>query len=238
MEVTISDKDQETKRICQNCSAPIEKGNAKRQYCSDNCKVAHHRQKQAQAIRFTEQMVKQKEDRIQELESKPIKRISSVRVTNPAWQLANQACTVQAKVCLGLETKLKDLQLEDHKIKSASRGAFYGAATGFGLGLFWITALYDDRQDKKLSRAFLVGSLFVLIVMGIIGYWIGHKFHSYLLSTNEGNNIEIAQINLKREDLERKLNEEHQSLSRLQSGLGKLNQYESEVITSIDDIRE
>ena len=237
MKPTINNTQLKQERVCLNCGSGYDSGNAKRQYCSDSCRVAYFRKNQSQTIREQEQTVQHQMATIQELTDAPIRRTESVRVVNPSWQLARQAYDAQEVRCDRTKKMLTTNSDEAHKLTSGRAGAQVGACAGFAFVLVLMSIRYDNRQNKSLGIAFPVTSAVFLIAMTFIGYWIGKYVHHNIIADNGNINMKLVQLTNEYELLETQLETETNCLDGLGRKLSQLSQYESQTITSTDEIR-
>ena len=236
MEATIFNDSQKSGRACLNCGLLITSGNSKRVYCKDSCRVSHHRKAQTQTIRFQGQKMKEQKTTIDKLSDAPTQRKEAVRVVNPEWQLANQVYAIQKELCDSLNNQLSSLKVEIHHRKSGNRGAYYGSAMAIALVLCLVANRYDEHK-KSLNLSFVITSLSLLIGMGIMGYWVGKGIHTQLIAYNEGDDVEWTNIEQKRGELEGVLLAEQHELGKLQKELSRLNQFSSEMITTVENMR-
>lgn len=155
MEVSKSTISQQIPRTCVYCGSIFEFGNAKRRHCSDTCKSAYNREKKAQRSRQNEEMIKLQTTEIKELIEAPVRRTESIRVVNPAWQVAKQIYSTQRVYCDDLESQLAALQVAAREMKKGSRGAYIGAIAGIALVLFLppvaMTAVTRNHLIQHLS---------------------------------------------------------------------------------------
>jgi hypothetical protein len=190
-----------------------------------------------QTIRLQDQQVKEQMATIGKLTDAPVQRTESIWVVNPEWQLVNQAYNAQKGTCNGLDNQLASLLSEIQRIKGGERGAYYGAAIAIALVLSLAATRYDTRKRNPLGATFAISSLSLLIGMGIVGYWIGKNVHNQLIASDKNLSAELAHLEQRRSELELKIADEQEKLDKRQRELLKLNQYNSETVTTVEEAR-
>lgn len=237
MEISKSTISQQLPRTCVHCGSIFEFGNAKRRHCSDTCKSAYNREKKAQRSRQNEETIKLQTTEIKELIEAPVRRTESIRVVNPAWQVAKQIYSTQKMFCNDLESQLAALQATAREMKKGSWGAYLGALVGIAIVLFFAATRYDSRHKKPLGTTFVVSLLFGLIGMGIVGFWIGQKWHSDLLVHDGQVNMDSDSIAEQCAELIEQLNTGRKYLCQLRQQLDQLPQFEGQTVSSVEEIR-
>ena len=225
------------KRQCVHCGVSYEDGNAKKQFCSVNCRVAHHRQMQSLTIQQQSQTVDEQIALIDELTSAPIRRTESVRIVNPAWTLANQAYLSQQARCSYLERQLSSIEQKAQALQAGKMGSYIGLAIGTAMAITWLANRHDDRKVTPLGTAAIVSFAIRLIAYSLVGYCVGRAIHRSVV-VHQPQTIDLLEdLASQSAELKIKLHAEQSQAEKLRQKLDQLARYEKETVTSLDEVR-
>lgn len=224
-------------RPCLQCGSLFKAQTSKRKYCSDNCRIAHHRSEQSETVLQQQKVVQQQRVELQELKAAPVTRTQSVREVNPVWQLAQQEYQAQQTYCHDLKQQLWSLQQEISEQTKSGRGAFLGAGAGIACVLIWMAVRYDDRQRKPLAATFAVISIVLLIALGVTGFWIGQRVDGKILNNDEQASNKLSELTNLYNFLNQRFTVDREKLEALRIAVNKVSQYDRETVTRVDEVR-
>lgn len=236
MSVTITNVNESDERTCENCGSTFVGGNAKRQYCSDSCRTANHRKTQKQTILQQEEIMQKQNDTINALKDAPTRRTESVKVINPEWDLAQRVHNSQVQRCSKLEKQLEDIQKKAEKMTSGKLGAWSGAILFMFPVLVCVLQCVEDRKQNSVKASFLVVTFFFLIAASIFGFIVGRQINRFAIGLSSSVNAVLAEMSSQSNQLKEQLSIEQRRLEQLQNNMDQVRHYETQTITSVDEV--
>ena len=235
----IQNSDQQRK--CAHCDNTFEPSTKTHRYCSVNCRVAHLRQQRSTTAKEQEQVVQDQADEISDLKAAPVTRTESVRIINLDWQLAKQAREEQADVCEDKEERIAILQQEVNRLINPVGGGYKGVGIGVGFVAILASRRFDDRENNPLGTSFWVIAVFALIVMGVVGFWVGRFIEVSVVAGDkqgsEGLTKELTDKSNSLRVLRAELEVDMAKLEELKKTLSQVPKYHMETETTIDESR-